>query len=88
MDALLSDRRSVSENDFRATFPANIAVEETIAASVTEFKDTGHTEWPGGRVLITDDVLAPDGQGENSEVKRRFGLPRWLLWLSTVLLAL
>ncbi len=88
MDALLSNRRSFSENDSRTTIPANIRAPDTIAASVTEFKDTGHTEWPGGRVLITDGVLAPDGQGENSEVKRRFGLLRWLLWLSAVLLAL
>lgn len=26
-----------------------------------------------GRVLITDDVLAPGDKGENSEVKRRLG---------------
>lgn len=75
MDSLSSKWQSLNDNDSRTTIPANTRAPDTIAASVTEFKDTGHTEWPGGRVLITDGVLAPDGQGENSEVKRRFGLP-------------
>ena len=32
------------------TIPATAAAAETIVASAAEFKDTGHTEWPDGRV--------------------------------------
>ncbi len=32
------------------TIPSTIAEAETVVASASDFKDTGHTEWPDGRV--------------------------------------